>query len=276
LKNKEVSIDCYRRFGQFLEQECGIVLGNNKQYLVRSRLGSLLYHFHYDSLDELINAALSGRNRQLLQAVVDVMTTNETLWFRDNYPYELLIKDILPDLGKRQGRVKIWSAACSSGQEPYSIAMSSLEYQRLNPGARKLSVDIIGTDLSSAMLEKCRLGLYDEMSLARGLSADRRQRYFNRHADGLMAINSDVKRMVSFRSLNLKSSYASLGKFDIVFCRNVLIYFSPELKKQILQQIAAQLQPGGILFLGASESVSVAADLFTMVKCSPGLYYKKR
>ena len=274
--NKDVSPGAYRQFREFLEQQCGIVLGDNKQYLVRSRLGGLLHERQLTNIDELLRQSISGRDRGLLQQVIDAMTTNETLWFRDSYPFELLIRQILPTLATRQRRIRIWSAACSSGQEPYSIAMSLLEYQRNNPGAGSLSAEILATDLSSNMLRKCEEGAYDELSLARGLSAERRQRYFQQHASGMLQVKPEVRRMVSFRSLNLLHSYSSLGKFDIVFCRNVLIYFSTELKQKILQQIAAQLNPGGILFLGASESVAAAADCYRMVKCNPGLYYTKK
>ncbi len=276
MKNKEVSADNYRAFGRFLEQQCGIVLGENKQYLVRSRLSSLLYQYDFDDIDTLIDTTVRGHRRELLQSVVDAMTTNETLWFRDGYPFDLLTRQLLPEFAAKNRRLRIWSAACSSGQEPYSIAMSCLEYQRRNPGALRAGVEIVATDLSSAMLAKCEQGLYDELSLARGLSAERRQQYFDVHASGMMQVKPEVRRMVTFRSLNLLHTYTGLGRFDIVFCRNVLIYFAPEIKQKILQQIAAQLQPSGILFLGASESISSASDLFSMVKCHPGLYYQRK
>ena len=274
--NKEVSPEGYLKFRQFLEKQCGIVLGENKQYLVRSRLASLLYKYSYSSADELINVVVRGHDRGLLQSVIDAMTTNETLWFRDNYPFDLLVKDLLPDLAKTNRNIKIWSAACSSGQEPYSIAMAILEFQRQRPGILRGGVDIVATDLSSEMLSKCELGVYDELSLARGLSPQRRQAFFQQHEMGRMQIKPEVRRMVTFKSFNLLSSYAALGRFDIVFCRNVLIYFSADVKQRILQQIAGQLQPKGVLFLGASESISSASDTYSMVKCQPGLYYQKR
>ena len=252
------------------------MLGENKQYLVRSRLASLLYKYSYSSADELINVVVRGHDRGLLQSVIDAMTTNETLWFRDNYPFDLLVKELLPSLAKTNRNIKIWSAACSSGQEPYSIAMSILEFQRQRPGILRGGVDIVATDLSSEMLSKCELGVYDELSLARGLSPQRRQAFFQQHEMGRMQIKPEVRRMVTFKSFNLLSSYAALGRFDIVFCRNVLIYFSADVKQRILQQIAGQLQPNGILFLGASESISSASDTYSMVKCQPGLYYQKR
>lgn len=276
MANKEVSPESYLKFREFLEKQCGIVLGDSKQYLVRSRLASLLYKHKYESADELISVVVRGFDRNLLQDVIDAMTTNETLWFRDNYPFDLLIKELLPSLASQNRKIRIWSAACSSGQEPYSIAMSVLEFQRQRPGTLRSGVEIVATDLSSEMLRKCELGIYDELSLARGLSAERREMFFQKNDAGAMQVKPEVRKMVSFRSLNLLSSYAALGRFDIVFCRNVLIYFSPEVKQRILQQIAGQLQSDGVLFLGASESISAASNSYSMVKCSPGLYYQKK
>lgn len=276
MANKEVSPESYLKFREFLEKQCGIVLGDSKQYLVRSRLASLLYKHKYESADELISVVVRGFDRNLLQDVIDAMTTNETLWFRDNYPFDLLVKELLPSLAAQNKKIRIWSAACSSGQEPYSIAMSVLEFQRQRPGTLRSGVEIVATDLSSEMLKKCELGIYDELSLARGLSAGRREMFFQKNDAGAMQVKPEVRKMVSFRSLNLLSSYAALGRFDIVFCRNVLIYFSPEVKQRILQQIAGQLQSDGVLFLGASESISAASNAYSMVKCSPGLYYQKK
>ncbi len=276
MSNRDVSPDSYLRFRDFLERQCGIVLGDNKQYLVRSRLASLLYQYDYDSIDKLIDTVVRGTNRNLLQSVIDAMTTNETLWFRDSYPFDLLVKDLLPRLADKRQKIRIWSAACSSGQEPYSIAMSILEYQRQKPGSLRQGVEIVATDLSSEMLTKCQEGIYDELSLARGLSPQRRQQFFKSVDNGRMQVSPEVRRMVTFKSLNLLGSYSALGRFDIVFCRNVLIYFSPEVKQKILQQIAGLLQPEGVLFLGASESISTSATYYNMVKCHPGLYYQKK
>ena len=276
MANKDVSPASYLKFREFLEKQCGIVLGENKQYLVRSRLASLLYKHNYESADDLIDVVVRGFDRALLQSVIDAMTTNETLWFRDNYPFDLLVNNLFPTLSTKKQKIRIWSAACSSGQEPYSIAMSVLEYQRQRPGALRAGVEIVATDLSSEMLQKCELGLYDELSLARGLSPQRRQTFFQQGDNGMMQVKPEVRRMVTFKSLNLLTSYAALGRFDIVFCRNVLIYFSADVKQRILQQIAGQLQPEGVLFLGASESISAASDTYSMVKCHPGLYYQKK
>ena len=264
----------YREFCSFLEAQCGIVLGDSKQYLVRSRLSPLVSRFSLSSLSELLQAVNSGRNRELRVAAVDAMTTNETLWFRDSYPFTVLADKILPELGASKRPLKIWSSASSSGQEPYSIAMTVLEAQNRRPGMLASGVQITATDISQTMLDTCRAGIYDNLALSRGLSPERRRIFFEDNGDGRMKVNDKVKRMVSFRPQNLKDSYALLGKFDIIFCRNVLIYFSPEMKAKVLNQMAASLNPGGYLLLGASESLTGLTDKFEMIRCNPGIIYK--
>lgn len=264
----------YRDFCRFLEAQCGIVLGDSKQYLVRSRLSPLVSRFSLSSLSELLQTVISGRNRELRVAAVDAMTTNETLWFRDSYPYTVLADKILPELATNKRLIKVWSSASSSGQEPYSIAMTTLETQNRRPGMLSAGVQITATDISQTMLETCRAGIYDNLALSRGLSPERRRIFFENNDDGRMRINDKVKRMVSFRPQNLKDSYALLGKFDIIFCRNVLIYFSPEMKAKVLNQMATSLNPGGYLFLGASESLTGLTDKFEMIRCNPGIIYK--
>ena len=265
----------YRTFCQFLEQQCGIVLGDSKMYLVKSRLSPLMTRFEVESLTELVNRTLKPTERQLRAAVIDAMTTNETLWFRDTYPYELLINQLLPELDK--GRpVKIWSAASSSGQEPYSIAMSIDEYKRKPSVSSRSMFSVIGTDISNTMLDICKNAEYDSLALSRGLSAERKSRFFVDSGHGMMQVKPDVRRLVTFRHLNLLDSYQLLGKFDIIFCRNVLIYFSPEIKSQIINKFASQLNPNGYLVLGASESMSGLSDKFEMIRCNPGIVYQKK
>ncbi len=267
----------YKQFSDFLEVQCGIVLGASKQYLVKSRLSPLLSEYKIDSLPELIERSMSFRERELRAKVIDAMTTNETLWFRDTYPFQLLVDKLYPELAVNSKRpLKIWSAASSSGQEPYSIAMSTLEYQQKKPGAMPFGIQVIGTDISSAMLAHCKKGEYDSLALARGLSSERKRQFFEPVNDGSgrMRIADKVKKMTNFRSFNLLDSYSLLGKFDIIFCRNVLIYFSPEVKSKILNQFAGALNPGGYLMLGASESLTGLTDRFDMVRCNPGIVYK--
>lgn len=272
---KTLSEDLYKQFSAFLEAQVGIVLGPNKQYLVKSRLSPLMASNGYSSLEELITKAMNVRERELKMVVIDAMTTNETLWFRDIYPFQLLTDKLFPELGKNGKTIKIWSAASSSGQEPYSIAMTALEHQYKKPGTLSGGVQVVATDISPSMLNQCKEGVYDNLALARGLSTERKRQFFESCTDpSRMKISDRVKKLVTFRHFNLLDSYAPLGKFDLIFCRNVLIYFSPEIKSKILNQFASSLNPGGYLLLGASESLSGLTDRFDMVRCNPGIIYK--
>ncbi|MEN0107154.1 MAG: protein-glutamate O-methyltransferase CheR [Pseudomonas sp.] len=266
----------FEQFRIFLEKACGIVLGANKQYLVSSRLNKLMEQNSIKTLGELVQRMQSMPRGGLREQVVDAMTTNETLWFRDTYPFEVLKNRVYPELLKANpsARLRIWSAASSSGQEPYSLSMATDEFERSNLGQLKGGVQIVATDLSSAMLQACKSGEYDSLAIGRGLSQDRLQRYFDPKGGGRFAVKPAIRSRVEFRPLNLLDSYASLGKFDIVFCRNVLIYFSAEVKKDILLRIHATLKPGGYLFLGASEALNGLPDHYQMVQCSPGIIYK--
>lgn len=268
----------FNMFRQFLESKSGIVLGDNKQYLVTSRLKKLQDEHGIKSLTELMARINAQPHGALQEQVIDAMTTNETLWFRDTYPFEVMKNKVLPELlGKQPNqRLRIWSAACSSGQEPYSLSMTIDEYERANLGSVKLTAQIVATDLSPSMLQACKTGEYDSLSIARGLSQERLQRYFDKTAEGRWAVKQAIKSRVEFRPLNLLDSYAALGKFDVVFCRNVLIYFSAEAKKDILTRIHATLKTGGYLFLGASEALNTLPDLYRMVQCNPGIIYQAK
>lgn len=268
----------FNQFRVFLEDACGISLGENKQYLVTNRMRRLMDENKIVSFAELVRQLKSGANRKLKDEVIDAMTTNETFWFRDIYPYEHLKNILFPQLmgpaNKNFGPLRIWSAACSSGQEPYSISMMAEEFKQKNMGSLPKQVQVVATDLSSTILDQARKGEYDKLSVMRGLSNERLERFFDKTPDGNWKIKSLVKERIEFRPINLMDSYAALGKFDIVFCRNVLIYFNAELKRQILQKIHASLKPQGILYLGSSEGLAGAADLFEMVRCEPGILYK--
>lgn len=268
----------FDQFRQFLEDACGISLGDNKQYLVTNRIRRILEENNIASFGELVRVLKQGFNRKLKDQVIDSMTTNETFWFRDNYPYDHLRNVLLPQLmapnNRMFGPIRVWSAACSSGQEPYSISMMVEEYKRQAMGNLPRPVQIVATDLSSTVLDQAKRGEYDKLSVMRGLSADRLERYFDNPNPAMWRVKSFVKERIDFRSLNLMDSYAGLGKFDIVFCRNVLIYFNADLKRQILQKIHAALKPQGLLFLGSSEGLAGAGDLFEMVRCEPGILYK--
>ncbi|WP_375739219.1 protein-glutamate O-methyltransferase CheR [Pseudomonas boanensis] len=266
----------FEQFRVFLEKTCGILLGSNKQYLVSSRLNKLMEQNGIKTLGELVQRVQGVSRGGLREQVVDAMTTNETLWFRDTYPFDVLKGRVLPELLKANPnqRLRIWSAASSSGQEPFSISMAIDEFERSSLGQLRAGAQIVATDLSSSMLTACRAGEYDSLAMGRGLSQERLVRYFDQKAPGRWAVKPAIRSRVEFRPLNLLDSYAALGKFDIVFCRNVLIYFSAEVKRDILTRIHATLKPGGYLFLGASEALNGLPDLYQMVQCSPGIIYK--
>lgn len=272
---ESISNEQYNDFCNFLEQQSGIVLGTSKQYLIVSRLSPLVSQFNLSSISELIEKAMNVANRQVRLEVIDAMTTNETMWFRDGYPYEMLKETILPELAKTHtmSPIKIWSAASSSGQEPYSIAMTCFETNipRLKTPA---GVQIVGTDISPTMLSLCKQGMYDYIALNRGLSAERKKLFFTKVSEQCMSVNEEIKRLVNFKLFNLLDHYGSMGKFDVIFCRNVLIYFSPQVKSKIINQLAQSLNPNGYLFLGASESVSGLTDRFDMERNERGIVFR--
>ena len=267
----------YEAFRKFLQDACGILLGENKQYLVKSRLRKIADENGMASLGELTDRLKQPGRAMLREQVIDAMTTNETLWFRDTHPFRILTEILLPELSERKTiqPLRIWSAACSTGQEPYSIAMTIDEYKRLRPGKLRADVKITATDISKTVLESARRGEYEMLAIGRGLSPERQRNYFMPMAGGGWQIKPDLKRVVEFKELNLLERYM-LGKFDIIFCRNVLIYFSAELKKDILTRMHATLNPGGYLVLGASESLNGLPDLYEMVQCHPGIIYRRK
>ena len=258
----------YEEFSRFLQDCCGLVLGDSRQYLVSSRLSRLLDEFNFKTVPELLHAMRQSPNPRLRTRVIDAMTTNETSWFRDGFPFEILRHVLLPELAAKGSSIKVWSSGCSSGQEAYSISMVVSEWEESRP-ARKVPVSILGTDLSEKIVEDARRAVYDGLSIVRGLSESRRARFFETVADGHKVI-PEVQRRCRFQKLNLIDSYAALGKFDLVFCRNVLIYFSGETKRQVLDGIARQMNPGGYLFLGASETAGPYTKAFETVRTEYG------
>jgi chemotaxis protein methyltransferase CheR len=270
----------YEEFRRFLEDACGILLGENKHYLVQSRLGRVATDSGVGSLGDLVGQLRRERTGGALrERVIEAMTTNETFWFRDGHPFSILSGHVLPDyLSRKQRTLRVWSAACSTGQEPYSISITVQEFLSKNPGALS-DVRIVATDISPSVLEEARAGYYDAMAVARGLPADIRDRYFQRdpqHWEERWRVRDDVRRRVQFTQANLRSGYSVLGRFDVIFCRNVLIYFSAESKRDILKRMAANLNPGGYLFLGASEAITQYSDAFDMLRCNPGVVYRKK
>lgn len=264
------------QFSAFLEKHLGITLGDNKQYLVNSRLSLVMREFAAEDINRFIEQVVTGNNAQLTERALDCMTTNETFWFRDEYPYQILSNELLTAIAKTRKKLRIWSSACSYGQEPYSIGMTVLEYQRHNPGTFSGGIEIIASDISKRVLEVAKVGIYDELSIARGLPRAMQAKYFTHMDNNKLKVNPSLRQLVSFRQANLMENFYSLGSFDVIFCRNVLIYFDNANKAKILQKLSALLPDHGALILGAAESIGEAADVLEMQKCARGLYYTKR
>lgn len=265
----------YQAFRKYLKSVCGIELGDDKQYLVSTRVRRILLEQKVSSLSELLDQLDEGHSISLRQRIVDAMTTNETFWFRDNYPFSYLEKTLIPEFGKHHTdkSMRIWCAACSTGQEPYSVSMIVNEAKR-SKFNDICEAEIVATDVSNSVLESAKSGMYDRLSVLRGLSETRTKYHFDLNEDQTWVVKEHIKQRVSFRTFNLQDTYYLLGKFDVIFCRNVLIYFAPELRKDILRRLHDALNHGGILFLGASETIKGLDHLYTMIDCRPGVAYK--
>ena len=274
MKERIISEEEYDQFCQFLESVTGIVLGKNKHYLVSSRLNRLMLERELASYSDLLREVNKTVNSGLREQVIDAMTTNETMWFRDIYPYTVLYDTILPELSQIKDRpIKIWSAACSSGQEPYSISMIIQEYMRKNSLAFSRGIQITATDISIAMLNYSKRARYDEAAMKRGVSDERRKQFF-KPVDDLWEVSPEIRSRITFKQLNLQANYSTLGKFDLVFCRNVLIYFSSEFKTDILEKMAGVTNKNGYLYLGSSESPTRYTKKYKMVRAPGGVIYQ--
>jgi chemotaxis protein methyltransferase CheR len=253
-----------------LKERSGLDLSADKQYLVESRLLPLARRAGLGGIPELVQKMRSS-SEQLTARVVEAMTTNETFFFRDKIPFDNLNDGILPALiQSRASRrsLRIWSAASSTGQEPYSIAMCLREYGAALSGWR---IEIVATDLSHEVLEKSKAGLYSQFEVQRGLPIQHLVKYFTQLGE-FWQISADIRGMVQHRQLNLLQDFSHLGKFDVIFCRNVLIYFDQETKVSIFERLARMLEPDGTLMLGAAESVVGITDVFRPTPDRRGVY----
>lgn len=264
----------FKIFQQFLVQSCGIVLSDNKQYLVRNRLSAVLPRFGLRSFADLLVALQSESiaSSRIKIEVIEAMTTNETFWFRDEAHFAELSGTVLPALAAKRTSVRVWSAACSTGQEPYSISMC-VDDTIKNQG-RPMSVNIIGTDISETVLGQAKQAVYSASSLSRGIDAIQQKRYFVPEGESFR-VKPDICARVKFQQFNLLKPFSALGRFDVIFCRNVLIYFSDELKRDILTRMLQVLEPGGVLFLSSSEVVPNGIAGFETVRGTRGRYYTK-
>ncbi|HZJ83370.1 MAG TPA: protein-glutamate O-methyltransferase CheR [Clostridia bacterium] len=266
---------------KYIQAQSGIAIGKDKAYLIESRLSGILSELGLSSFEQLYYQLENGGNAQMSERVIDAITTNETLWFRDKTPWQTLEDILLPQYideirqGKRS-KVRIWSAGCSTGQEAYSTLMCIDRYLSQR-GIKDISLnhfEILATDISRDVLEKAKAGTYDKISIMRGLDSGYRDRYFT-NEDKVWTLSKDMIDRVQFRQFNLQNSFIPLGVFDIVFCRYVTIYFSVQFRKRIFERIRDILvQPRGVLFLGNSEVFTDYEDKFIRQPHKGGVYYQ--
>jgi len=259
----------YEFLRNLLKERSGLDLSSDKQYLVESRLIPLARRAGMPGIAELV-AKIKGGADALTSEVVEAMTTNETFFFRDRIPFDHLRETILPALLQARASrrsLRIWCAASSTGQEPYSVAMCVKEFAAL-AGWR---VEIVATDLSQEVLEKSRAGIYSQFEVQRGLPIQLLVKYFIQTGE-LWQLNADIRAMVQHRQLNLLQDFSQLGTFDVIFCRNVLIYFDQDTKVGVFDRLSRMLEPDGVLLLGAAESVVGISDAFKPYPDRRGVY----
>jgi chemotaxis protein methyltransferase CheR len=268
-----VNTEDFTFYRDILQGHSGIFLTPEKTYLLTTRLMPLCKTLGFETLDDYTGHIRRRLDDTDLNMIIGAMTTNETSFFRDVKPFHYLKHNILPGFLQRRGpgkRGRIWSAACSTGQEAYSIAMTVRE------GVEKSQApqcDIIGTDIADHVLKKAQDGEYNNFEIQRGLSMPMIVRNFTQK-DQNWVVKDDLKTMVRFKKFNLLDHMAKLGQFDIIFCRNVLIYFNPETKLKVLQSIYAAMPPDGVLLLGSCENVMSEKTHFTPLENMHGVYIK--
>ena len=260
----------YEYLRKLLKDQSGLDLSADKQYLIESRLVPLSRKAGLPGIPELVQKMKVG-SAALIAQVVEAMTTNETFFFRDKVPFDHFRQAIMPEVLKARAArksIRIWCAAGSTGQEPYSLAMCVKEMESQLAGFR---VEIIATDLSQEVLEKSKAGLYSQFEVQRGLPIQLLVKYFKQTGE-FWQINPDIRAMVQHRQLNLLHDFSQLGTFDIIFCRNVLIYFDQDTKINIFNRLAKAMEPDGFLVLGAAETVVGLTDAFKPYPDKRGLY----
>jgi chemotaxis protein methyltransferase CheR len=260
---------------QYIYSVCAVSLDESKSYLIEGRLGPLLEQAGCSSYGAFLQRARGDASRDLERRVIDAITTNETLFFRDTAPFDLLRYKIVPDLIDRRahtGRssLRIWSAACSTGQEIYSIAMLLKE---MLGDTDRYGVRLLGTDISNDAVARASRGLFTPIEITRGLADPLRQKYFVQGPKGWQ-IRDELRAMVSFKRMNLMDNFSALGRFDIVFCRNVAIYFNDRDRASLFSRIQHVLEPNGYLLVGAMESLSGVCPQFEAKRHLRSVFYQ--
>ena len=255
---------------KLLKERSGLDLSADKQYLVESRLLPVARKYGLGGISELVQKIKAG-SEEFAVHVAEAMTTNETFFFRDRIPFDHLRELIVPALLQTRASrrvLRIWSAACSTGQEPYSIAMCLREFGAALNGWR---VEIVATDLSQGVLEKSKAGIFSQFEVQRGLPIQMLVKYFRQIGD-MWQINPDIRAMVQYKQLNLLQDISHLGTFDVIFCRNVMIYFDQDTKVSVFKRLARAMPDDGFLALGAAETVVGLTDTFRPIADRRGLY----
>jgi chemotaxis protein methyltransferase CheR len=255
----------------FLRLRSGLALTEDKLYLIETRLQPIVRAHGMKDIPEMIARIRAGNlPAPVITEITEAMTTNESMFYRDTKPFEYLVKVMIPAL-KEAGRthIRIWSAACSTGQEPYSIVMSLKE---MGAGLGGMTFEIVATDINEKVLERARAGIFTQFEVQRGLPITMLVKYFTQQSGNHWALQPAVKAPVKFMAMNLLDSYAALGRFDIIFCRNVLIYFDEKGKAQVLGKLAENLSPPGFLMLGAAETILSLSDKYKLMGDHRGLY----
>lgn len=256
---------------EVVRDRSGIVLNADKAYLVENRLSPIARRHSCSSVEDFLRSLRTSRDETVMRDVIDALTTNESFFFRDEKPFKAFREVMIPHLLEARAfrkRIRIWCAACSSGQEPFSLAMILQEMKAQLDGWK---IEIIGTDLSSAILDRARKGEFTEFEVHRGLTDAQLSRYFNRSGNNWV-VAPEIRSMVDFRPFNLLQSPAALGKFDIVFCRNVLIYFDQKTKEKVLNSIVTVSESDAYLTLGASETMIGLSNAYAPVPGGHGIY----
>ncbi len=259
-------------FSVLVKQRSGLVLTRDKAYLLESRLVPVSRKWNLKTLEDLAVAIRTKRDEAMLCDVTEAMTTNETFFFRDQKPFDQFRQVLLPQLLKsRESKkfIRIWSSAASSGQEAYSLAMIFLEEEIRFQGWK---IDILGTDISSEMVERSKSGIYSQFEVQRGLPVTFLVKYFQQVGSDRWQLKDHVRQMVQFHEGNLLTDFGPIGVFDVVFCRNVLIYFDQPTKTRVLEAISQVMAPDGVLFLGGAETVLGVTERFKPYENERGLY----
>ncbi len=261
-------------YKDLLMDKSGLVITPDKSYLLDSRLNPVARKWGYPSLEGMTQALQGVPDKDLVNDIIEAMTTNETSFFRDTRPFDTMKNFVIPYMAEKRASkrsFRLWSAAASSGQEAYSLAMIFTQLQAsILKGFR---FDIWATDISNEILEQARSGLYSQFEVQRGLPVDMLVSFFEQ-IDNKWQIKDEIKKMVKYDLFNLLDPMNSIGKFDIIFCRNVLIYFNEETKRIVLDNMAKQLEDDGVLFLGGAESVIGITDSFAPIPGERGVYAK--